>query len=277
MTYLVEDHCVEIDFCNHYRAAKSRLFEINNSRGKNKEQKISQIIKLTTNTLEYARTALEVVEDWPYRGSDIGGYLTLKNKLKAAIPQAKIILDVAVRRNLDKEHIAASEKLVSLFEPETDIINKGSRNTTFGHKVTLTTGVSGLVTDITVHKGNPADKVLVKEVFEQHIGFYGTAPESMTFDGCYFTSDNKEYLLEQGVKVAVFSKEPKKTATETSQVRRKHFCFRAGIEGTISMLKRKFGLTRIYDKGKVSFRKAVKGAAIACNLFLLARKALATA
>lgn len=275
MTYLVEDHSVEIDFCNHYRAAKRRLFEINNSRGKNKKQKISQIIKLTANTLTYATCALESVKDWKYSGDDIAGYLALKESLQRTIPHAQVILDISIRRNLYQEQIVAAEKIVSLFEPDTDIINKGNRESVFGHKVTLTTGASGLITDITVHQGNPADKTLVKDVLKQHVGFYGTAPVSMTFDGCYFTYENKEHLIENGVKFAIFSKEPKKTIGESPQERRKHYCFRAGIEGTISLLKRKFGLTRIFDKGTASFKKAVKGAAIVCNLFVLARKALA--
>ncbi len=274
MTYLVEDHFVEIDFCNHYRAAKRRLFEINNSRGNNKKQKISQIIKLTADTLTYASCALESLKDWKYSGDDIAGYLALKDSLQRTIPQAQAILDIAVRRNLYNEQVVAAEKIVSLFEPETDIISKGSRDTVFGHKVTLTTGASGLITDITVHQGNPADKTLVTAVLKQHLSFYGTAPESMTFDGCYFTYENKEHLIEHGVKLAIFSKEPKKSIGESPQERRKHYCFRAGIEGTISLLKRKFGMTRIFDRGTASFKKAVKGAAIVCNLFILARKAL---
>ena len=77
---------------------------------------------------------------------------------------------------------------------ETDIISKGSRDTLFGHKVTLTTGSSGLITDIEVHQGNPADKTVVKDIFTRHKDFYDIAPEVMTFDGCYFTYENKEYL-----------------------------------------------------------------------------------
>lgn len=85
MTFLVEDHQVTLEFSNHFRAAKSRLFEINNSRGKNKEQKISEIIKLTTNTLEYAQDALKVLEDWKYTGDDRVRYQALKCSLEATI------------------------------------------------------------------------------------------------------------------------------------------------------------------------------------------------
>lgn len=47
--------------------------------------------------------------------------------------------------------------LVSLFEPHADIIVKGSRDVDYGHKLNLTTGRSGLILDLVVEAGNPAD------------------------------------------------------------------------------------------------------------------------
>ena len=46
---------------------------------------------------------------------------------------------------------------MSLFEPHTDIIRKGGRQTHYGHKINLTTGRSALVLDVVVEDGNPAD------------------------------------------------------------------------------------------------------------------------
>ena len=204
--YLVEDYGFGADFCNHFRAAKRRLFEINNTRGAKKKQKVLEIIKLARSTLDYTSEALEKLQDWQYRGEDVSGYMALKSKLEATLPHAKVILDVAIRRNCNDEDVAAEEKIVSLFDPESDIISKGSREVVFGHKVTLTTGGSGLITDIQVPQGNPADKTLVEEVFQKHLDFYGCAPESMTFDGCYFSKANKQHLVDNGVKAAVFSK-----------------------------------------------------------------------
>ena len=43
-------------------------------------------------------------------------------------------------RVLDGEIVAASEKLVSLFEPHADIIVKGGRQVQYGHKLNLATG-----------------------------------------------------------------------------------------------------------------------------------------
>jgi IS5 family transposase len=53
--------------------------------------------------------------------------------------------------------LPASDKLVSLFEPHADIIVKGTRDVQYGHKLNLVTGKSGLILDIVIETGNPAD------------------------------------------------------------------------------------------------------------------------
>ncbi len=55
------------------------------------------------------------------------------------------------------EAVPAGDKLVSLFEPHADIIVKGSRDVDYGHKLNLTTGRSGLILDLVIEAGNPAD------------------------------------------------------------------------------------------------------------------------
>ena len=53
----------------------------------------------------------------------------------------------------DGETVPAGEKVVSLFEPHTDIIRKGGRTTHYGHKINLSTGRSALVLDVVVEEG----------------------------------------------------------------------------------------------------------------------------
>ena len=67
------------------------------------------------------------------------------------------VMDQSVRRVLQGETVPAADKIVSLFEPHTDIVRKGGRDTFYGHKVNLATGRSGLVLDAVVETGNPPD------------------------------------------------------------------------------------------------------------------------
>lgn len=54
----------------------------------------------------------------------------------------------------------SSEKVVSIFEPHTDIIVKDRRDTLYGHKVCLAGGKSNLILDCVIVDGNPADTTL---------------------------------------------------------------------------------------------------------------------
>ena len=47
------------------------------------------------------------------------------------------VVDQTERRVFAGEKVPASEKVVSLFEPHTDIICKGGRQTHYGHKINL--------------------------------------------------------------------------------------------------------------------------------------------
>ncbi len=69
------------------------------------------------------------------------------------------------------EPVPASEKLISLFEPHADIIVKGGRDTDYGHKLNLTTGRSGLILDLVIEAGNPADSERLLPMLERHIVF----------------------------------------------------------------------------------------------------------
>jgi hypothetical protein len=85
--------------------------------------------------------------------------------------------------------VPAAEKLVSLFEPHADIIRKG-REVAYGRKLNLTTGRSGLILDVVIEAGNPADSERLLPMLERHIAFYGQAPRQAAADGSFASRDN---------------------------------------------------------------------------------------
>src|SRR5947209_15859694 len=80
------------------------------------------------------------------------------------------------RRVLDGQTVPASEKLVSLFEPHADIIVKGARDVQYGHKLNLATGQSGLILDVVVEAGNPADAERFLPMLDRQITRCGAPP-----------------------------------------------------------------------------------------------------
>ena len=87
------------------------------------------------------------------------------------------------RRVLQGEKVPAAEKVVSIFEEHSDIIQTGGRETTFGHKVFLTCGKTSLMLDCRVVEGNPADQAQMKTMLKRHHQLYGYYPRQASFDG----------------------------------------------------------------------------------------------
>jgi IS5 family transposase len=83
-------------------------------------------------------------------------------------PLIERIIAQSERRVLKGEQVPASEKIVSLFEPHADIIVKGGRDTSYGHKLNLVTGRSGLVLDVVIEAGNPPDSDRLLPVLEPY-------------------------------------------------------------------------------------------------------------
>src|SRR4051812_43280494 len=99
------------------------------------------------------------------------------------------------------ESVPSSEKVVSIFEPHTDIIVKDRRDAFYGHKVCLTTGASGLVLvlDLVVEKGNPPDSTLARKMVERVGAVIGRLPKQVTFDGGFSSKANVAEIKKLGV------------------------------------------------------------------------------
>ncbi len=170
--------------------------------------------------------------------------------------------------------LAPSEKIVSLFEPHADIIVKGGRDVEYGHKLNLTTGRSGLILDLVVENGNPADSERFLPMLDRHIAFYGQAPRQAAADGGYASRHNLSQAKARGVNDMAFHKKAGlriEDMVKSRWVYRKLRNFRAGIEAVISCGKRAYGLARCTWRGLDHFKAYVWSSVVAFNLALVAR------
>ena len=108
------------------------------------------------------------------------------------------IIEQAERRVLQGQQVPSPQKLVSLFEPHTDIIRKGGRDVFYGHKLTLTTGRSGLILDMIIEDGNPADAERFLPILDRHIELYNKPPRQMAADGAYASNGNLQQAKSKG-------------------------------------------------------------------------------
>jgi IS5 family transposase len=190
------------------------------------------------------------------------------------LPLIERILAQSQRRVLEGLAVPAGEKLVSLFEPHADIIVKGGRDVQYGHKLNLITGKSGLILDVVVEAGNPADAERFLPMLDRHIDRYGAPPRQTAADGGYASLDNLKQAKARGVRDVAFHKKRGiaiEDMVKSRWVYRKLRNFRAGIEAGISCLKRAYGLARCTWRGLDRFKAYIWSAVVAHNLVLLAR------
>jgi IS5 family transposase len=270
---------VALEFTNHLRRAKRRALAIQHAA--KPEQRLPlyrDLVKVAENTVAAARLAVETLEQhFPPEAFEQPELHELRAALNHYAKLANKVLDQTRRRVFDEESVPAAQKVVSIFEPHTDIIRKDRRDTLYGHKVYLTGGASGLIVDCFVERGNPADSTKAVKLAERAIKVLGKTPQQVVLDGGFSSRDNLQEIKALGVRDVAFSKAPGlsiKEMVKRTWLYQRLRNFRAGIEGVISFLKRCFGWDRCAWRSYESFRAYTWGSVIAANLVLLARHAI---
>lgn len=126
----------------------------------------------------YATAAIPVAKN----DAGIEG-LALAAELERYVDLSRQVIDQTERRVLQGEQVPAAEKIVSIFEPHTDIIVKDRRETYYGRKVCLCVGASNLITDCVITEGNPADTELTLTMLDRQREIYGRYPLKVALDG----------------------------------------------------------------------------------------------
>ena len=271
----------EVSFPNRTRRAKRRALGILNARSKEKRKLLYRdLLTVAKETLQSGERVVEVIDRVIANGSmapDRLAILCVRQELIHYTALARRVMNQTERRVFNEESVPASEKVVSIFEEHTDIIVKAQRQTLYGHKICLTSGRSSLVTDCTVLQGNPADSTLALQMIDRHIEITGKAPQQAAYDGGFTSKANLAAIKAKGVKDVAFSKARGLQITDmvrSSWVYKKLRDFRAGIEGTISFLKRVFGLDRCTWRSLPSFKSYVWSSLVTFNLLVIARHEL---
>lgn len=259
---------------DHTKQAKRQMLVIQRAPTREKRAVLyGEMLKISRKVLGYtwsARAALADSEEEARRR--LAYELNHYGRLLAQV------IEQTERRVNGGEIVPAQEKVVSLFEPHTDIIVKDRRETLYGHKITLNGGVSGLVLDCLIHVGNPADSTLSTTMLERQTALYGRPPRQAALDGGFTSKANLREAKALGVADVCFAKKrglKVPDMVKSTWVYRKLRDFRAGIEGVISFLKRAFGLDRCPWRGESSFGSYVWSGIVTANLLMLARRRLA--
>jgi transposase, IS5 family len=240
---------------SHVRATKRALFswsqtaKANPRERKEKGRKIlNKVAKLAKHTLEQSDKALRSLKD---SASDDSA--KLKQKFFEQIELAETILSQTEHKLQGQKSIP--ERIVSFHDPQVRPIRKGKLNKAveFGRTLQLMQDSSGVIIHYEVYRGHPNDSTELLSLVGKAKTRLGIKPKELAADRGYYSADNLEKLGEAGFKKIGIPKVGRLSKTEKTHQRKTWFRqlqrFRCGIEGSISMLKRKFGLGRVLAKG----------------------------
>jgi transposase, IS5 family len=229
---------------------------------------VGQAKKFSAEIAQGVKRAPEVVAQAKLEG--------LRRQLEAVLPRVKQVIQQTKARIFDG-NTRTEGKLVSIFEPEAEIIRKGktSKPTEFGKMVKVQEAENQIVIGFEVYEQRPQDKDLLVPSVQLHQQRLGRVPEMVAGDAAFYSAQGEAQLEQMGVKrVSIPNRSTKSGERRRHQKQRwfrKGQKWRTGCEGRISILKRRHGLGRCRYKGTTGMKRWVGLGVIGDNLINIGR------
>ena len=200
----------------------------------------------------------------------------LRQELDAMVPLVKQVMK-QTRARIFRGDTHAEGKLLSLFEPSTEIIRKGKagKPNEFGKMVKLQEAEDQIVIDYEVYDRRPSDSDLLIAAIETHRAMLGRPPHMVAADAAFYSAKNEAAAKAQGVKRVCIPNRSTKSPERKREQRKRWFRngqkWRTGCEGRISVVKRRHGLDRCRYKGDAGMKRWVGLGVIADNVVNIGR------
>jgi hypothetical protein len=157
----------------------------------------------------------------------------------------------------------AEGKILSVFEPSTEIIRKGKagKPNEFGKMVKLQEAENQIVIDFEVYDRRPSDSDLLIAAIETHQAMLGRPPHLVAADAAFYSAKNEAAAKARGVKRVCIPNRSTKSPERKREQRKRWFRngqkWRTGCEGRISVSKRRHGLNRCRYRGDAGMKRWV--------------------
>jgi IS5 family transposase len=181
------------------------------------------------------------------------------------------------RARIFRGNTRSEGKLLSLFEPSTEVIRKGKagKPNEFGKMVKLQEAENQIITDYKVYMRRPNDSDLLLAAIETHQALLGRTPRLVAADAAFYSARNEAAAKAKGVKRVCIPNRSTKSLERKREQRKRWFRsgqkWRTGCEGRISVVKRRHGLRRCRYKGYVGMNRWVGLGVIADNVVNIGR------
>lgn len=205
--------------------------------------------------------------------------MALHQELKQYLDLTEKVLDTAQRRIINGETVPNADKIFSIFEPHTELINRGKTPVPiqFGHSVLVIEDDAGFICAYDVLPNGTQDRDaligVMKQLQDQHDGNIREA----SFDRGFYSEENQNELAKivrtpclpmSGKKG---EKQHRRAGVKFRKARKRH----AGVESAIGALQSGNGLKRCRDHTKPGYDRYVALGILGRNLQVLGKLLLA--
>jgi len=272
----IQNELPQLDLHHRYHDKKvKRLMTYISRNASSKSQATQRKVK------QHYRKLIQSVRWIHVVGRDILGELRAHDygapALSHYLPLVERVINQAHQRVIEGIILPPDEKLYSLFEEHTELLKRGKagKPIEFGHKVLICQTGEKFIHHYKVMPKRIEDKELLAPAIEAHQKLFGHYPDLLSTDKGFYESMKQISALEEKIAVVSIAKKGRRNQEQYERETTEEFIegqrFRAGSEGSISVLKRAFKLGKCYFKGFKNYAASVGLAVLCHNLVLLTR------
>ena len=164
-----------------------------------RKKQYGELLSLTRKTVNQAQRILEEVKEGPrsrrilLRGR-VESLATMMGRVQQVVKQTRLRIFAGVTKS--------PEKIVSVFEPHTEIIRKGkaSKPTEFGKLVKIQEAENQIISHFEVFAERPSDRQLLVPSIEVHQRRFGRIPAWVAADAGFHSQQNENAARALGVR-----------------------------------------------------------------------------
>jgi transposase, IS5 family len=268
------------------RSVKLRLLEIGRvARAKGPinqdklQQRYRQLLDTTSRVVGQARRFSEEIAQGVKRSTTVLKQLALEGLRQELNEMTSRVRQVMkqTRARIFHGNTRSEGKLLSLFEPSTEVIRKGKagKPNEFGKMVKLQEAENQIITDYEVYARRPYDSDLLVAAIETHQSLLARTPRLVAADAAFYSAKNEAAAKAKGVKRVCIPNRSTRSSERKREQRKRWFRsgqkWRTGCEGRISVVKRRHGLRRCRYKGFAGMNRWVGLGVIADNVVNIGR------
>jgi IS5 family transposase len=262
----------------HIEKVKALYTFIATHSNKKNKSTIRKVSKTTSLLLQRTKDVVEFAGQVVLIGKNSPSFqvIAILAKLESYIADMERVIVLATRAT-NGESVPAKERIFSIFEPHTELLMRGKAHkpVEFGHLVQIGQVENKFISYYDVSEISAHDSEMLPVALDDHKGAFGTYPTECSADKNYYKSMDDIEEWEEEIDIFSVCKKGKRTEEEIAREHGYLFKlaqkFRAGCEGSISVLKRVFGLRRCLNRGFNSFKASI-GCLVFChNLVLLSK------